>query len=67
MLGVVAPVSHKKEYPGVPPVGVAVKVAEPPTQTCVGFTLTLQAGVGFTNNIPEQLVVQPFASTIDAV
>src|SRR5262245_18933387 len=53
MLGVVAPVSHKNVYGAVPPVGFAVKVAEPPAQTCAVDTVMLQVGFGSITTVAE--------------
>ena len=68
----VAPVSHRNVNGAVPPVGFAVKVAEPPAQTCAGDTVTLQVGFGSIITVAEasasavapKLVLTPCACTV---
>ena len=57
---VVAPVFHEYVYGDVPPLGLAVRVADPPLQTAGEFTLT--AGGVFTVKEPEPEPVHPFES-----
>ena len=54
-----------KSKGGVPPVTVAVNVAEPPRQISELSSVMAHTGTGFTTNTPEQLVEHPFESAGD--
>jgi hypothetical protein len=60
IVDVVAPVLQAYVTAPVPPLGVAVRVAEVPLHTSALFTVTV--GFGLTVAVPEPEPVQPFVS-----
>src|SRR5439155_21502773 len=61
MFEVVAPVFHKNVYGAVPPLGLTVKVCEPPAQIVALDGLTVQLGVGLTVKVAGLEVAVPQA------
>jgi len=61
MLVPVDPSPHRYVYPGVPPLGVTVKIWEPPAQIAAldGLTKQLGAGLIVTVALPFMVTVQP--------